>query len=118
MSSSNSQNNSNTATMSRSFSQDGRQQKMGDGNAQIIDLDNHHIAKVELPSGFRYSEANGQQTQHPRIGYIVQGSITVRDDTGQEQQIGQDQVFTIPAGSDFWTDQKCSMIDYTCDTQQ
>jgi uncharacterized protein YaiE (UPF0345 family) len=108
---------SNTSTISRSFSQDGRQQKMGDGSAQIIDLDTHHIAKVELPGGFRYSEANGQQTQHPRIGYVVQGSLTVRDDQGQESTVGQDQVFHIPAGSDFWTDQKVSMIDYTCDTQ-
>jgi redox-sensitive bicupin YhaK (pirin superfamily) len=67
--------------------------------------------------GWRWSRHAGPQTGKPsanHIGYVISGSMMVKDAAGGEQQIGPGFAFEVGPGHDAWVvgDAPCTALDF------
>lgn len=69
-------------------------------------------------SGWRWSLHAGAQTGKPsenHVGYILSGCMRVRDQAGNEQEIGPGDAFELSSGHDAWVvgTEPCVALDFT-----
>jgi len=67
--------------------------------------------------GWRWSRHAGAQTGKPsanHIGYLISGSMMVKDASGEEQEIGPGFAFEVGPGHDAWVvgDSPCTALDF------
>lgn len=68
--------------------------------------------------GWRWSLHAGVQTGKPaenHIGYVVSGSMLIRDSVGSEMEVGPGEAFEVGPGHDAWVvgDEPCVALDFT-----
>ncbi len=67
--------------------------------------------------GWKWSEHAGVQTGKPsenHIGYVISGSIVIKDSSGNEIEVGPGEAFEVGPGHDAWVvgDKPCVALDF------
>ena len=91
----------------------------GKGQAEVVTVAGHGVAKATFEPGWRWSNnikpiAETDSCEVSHLGYCVSGSMKVAMDDGSEQEINAGDVFAIPPGHDaeVTSDEACVMLDF------
>jgi uncharacterized cupin superfamily protein len=91
----------------------------GKGQAEVVQLAGHTVAKGTFEAGWKWSEnvkpiAGTDSCQAAHFGYVLSGSMLVHMDDGSESEIGPGDVFAIPPGHDAEVPgpEACVMVDF------
>ena len=91
----------------------------GKGEAAVVSVAGHGVAKATFEPGWRWSNnvkpiAGTDSCEVSHLGYCVSGSMKVAMDDGSEQEIKAGDVFAIPPGHDaeVTSDEACVMLDF------
>jgi quercetin dioxygenase-like cupin family protein len=92
----------------------------GKGKMSVFMLGNQIMGRGEFEPGWRWSEhvkpiAGTDSCQAAHTGIILEGSMVVKMDSGDEMEYGPGDAFYMPPGHDAWIvgDKRCVLIDVT-----
>ena len=99
------------------------QERYGGIAKKVINLDGVVGTLVTFHAGSSVTEAAGEEgfegglmsCPMPHIGYIISGSLGVRQDDGSEEQFDAGDMMMLPPGHDAWAvgDEDCVFIEFT-----
>jgi uncharacterized cupin superfamily protein len=91
----------------------------GKGQAEVVQLAGHAVAKGTFEAGWKWSEnvkpiAGTDSCQVSHLGYVLSGRMRVHMDDGSEAEVGPGDVVAIPPGHDAEVvgDEPCEMVDF------
>jgi uncharacterized cupin superfamily protein len=91
----------------------------GKGQAEVVQLAGHAVAKGTFEPGWKWSEnvkpiAGTDSCQAAHFGYVLSGRMRVHMDDGTEAEIGPGDVVAIPPGHDAEVPgpEACVMVDF------
>ena len=89
------------------------------GQAKVVELSDHTVARGEFEPGWRWSTdvkpiAGTDSCQASHLGYCISGRMRVHMDDGSQSEIGPGDAFAIPAGHDAEVvgDEACVLLDF------
>jgi len=92
----------------------------GMGKAEIVTVGETVLGKGTFEPGWVWSKhvkpiADTQSCQSAHTGFVIQGRMVVRMDSGAEVEFGPGDAFYMAPGHDAWIvgDEKCVLIDVT-----
>jgi uncharacterized cupin superfamily protein len=91
----------------------------GKGQAEVVQLAGHAVAKGTFEPGWKWSQnvkpiAGTDSCQAAHFGYVLSGRMRVYMDDGAEVEIGPGDVVAIPPGHDAEVsgEEPCVMVDF------
>jgi uncharacterized cupin superfamily protein len=91
----------------------------GKGQAEVVQLAGHAVAKGTFEPGWKWSEnvkpiAGTDSCQAAHFGYVLSGRMRVYMDDGSQAELGPGDVVAIPPGHDAEVpgDESCVMVDF------
>jgi uncharacterized cupin superfamily protein len=108
-----------TAEVKRFESADEIREFEGKGQAEVVTLAGHSVAKGTFEPGWKWSEnvkpiAETDSCQAAHFAYVLSGRMRVFMDDGSEVEVGAGDVVAIPPGHDAEVpgDEPCVMVDF------
>ncbi len=91
----------------------------GKGQAEVVQLAGHTVAKGTFESGWKWSEnvkpiAGTDSCEVAHFAYVLSGSMRVHMDDGSDIEVGAGDVIAIPPGHDAEVtgEEPCVMVDF------
>jgi uncharacterized cupin superfamily protein len=91
----------------------------GNGQADVVNVGGHAVARGTFEPGWRWSDnvkpiAGTDSCEVSHLGYCVSGSMRVRMDDGAETTVGAGDVVAIPPGHDAEVvgNEPCVLLDF------
>ena len=107
------------AEVKRFDSPDEVRQFEGNGQAEVVELAGHPVAKGTFEPGWKWSEnvkpiAGTDSCQVAHFGYVLSGAMRVYMDDGSEAEVTAGDVMAIPPGHDAEVvgSEPCVMVDF------
>jgi ethanolamine utilization protein EutQ (cupin superfamily) len=98
---------------SRSFDQPDEQAEKGGVKIDAVQLGDMKVKRAKYPPGWKFSKDMGaDRCQDVHVGYVIDGSIQVVSDDGDEITAKAGDVFMIPANHDGWTEEGCTTVQF------
>lgn len=91
--------------------------QVGDIETRGVECGDVYARYIDLPAGTDFTPLlvglPGDRCQCPHWGYVLAGSITVRDADGQEDTSRAGDVFYWPGGHTGWTDDGVTFLEFS-----